>query len=180
MVLTRDRIVEAAYGLLREYGLQDISMRRISSSLDVRPGALYYHVPNKQDLLRLVARRALAPLQDAPEPPFELMLRLRSTLLSLRDGADLVLIAYALDPELPPVPALVEGLRADGAGAVQAGERAAVLMRCALGLAAVEQNARLFSSSAADQGETLYAQAVRAVLEHDPEPQCFEHRSTAV
>lgn len=156
MGLSRERIVEAAFGLLQEYGLQDVSMRRISSSLDVRPGALYYHVPNKQELLRLVAQRALEPLAEGEGEPRELMVRLREILLSLRDGADLVLIAYGLDPELPPVPQVQAGLVEDGCSAEEARTRAAVVVRAALGLIAVEQNAALFGAEQSDDPEVLY------------------------
>ncbi|WP_258933811.1 hypothetical protein [Nesterenkonia pannonica] len=121
-------------------------------------------MPNKQELLRLVARYALVPLDDAQEAPFDLLLRLRRTLLSLRDGADLVLIAYALDAELPPVPGLTAALEAEGADADSAAEVAAVLMRCALGAVAVEQNASLFGTADEDRSAKLYEHAMRSVL----------------
>lgn len=62
MALTQERILSTALSLLSEYGLGDLSMRRVASELGVAPGALYYHVKNKQELLTLLAGRML----DAP------------------------------------------------------------------------------------------------------------------
>ena len=48
MSLSSERIVRAAQDLLTDYGLHDVTMRRLASELGVRPGALYYHVPHKR------------------------------------------------------------------------------------------------------------------------------------
>ena len=50
MQLSRERITQAALELLSGYGLADVSMRRVASSLGVAPGALYWHIANKQEL----------------------------------------------------------------------------------------------------------------------------------
>ncbi len=134
-------------------------MRRVAAELGVRPGALYYHLPNKQEMLRQVAHRMLDPLRDAVGAPSELMRLLRQTLLPLRDSGDLTLIAYALDPELPPVPALRAALLDAGQSPAQAAERASVLMRYALGAVAIEQNARMFGTQTEDDS-LLYESAV--------------------
>lgn len=147
MSLSSERIVETAVGLLTEYGLHDVTMRRLASELSVRPGALYYHVPHKQELLRRVAHQLLAPLQKPDADPVELMLQFRDTVLPLRDGGDLLLIAYGLDQRIPPVPALEESLQAAGLGADAARRHSAVLMRFALGAVAAEQNISLLSGS---------------------------------
>ncbi|WP_193554677.1 TetR/AcrR family transcriptional regulator [Rothia halotolerans] len=59
MALTRERILETALEILSAYGLGDLSMRRLAAELDVAPGALYYHVRNKQELLAQLAHRLL-------------------------------------------------------------------------------------------------------------------------
>lgn len=145
MPLSAAAIVEAAHRLLLDYGLQDVSMRRLAGELDVRPGALYYHVPSKQQLLADVAHRILAPLADPPGTVGveELMRRFRATVLPIRDGADLMLIAFGLNPGLPPVPALRRGLERLGLATGQAHERAQIVMHFALGAVAAEQNAAL-------------------------------------
>lgn len=70
MALTQERILTTALSLLSEYGLGDLSMRRVASELGVAPGALYYHVKNKQELLTLLAGRMLDVPRGsvAPEP----------------------------------------------------------------------------------------------------------------
>lgn len=162
--LTEDKIVEAAYGLLVQYGLQDVSMRRIAGVLDVQPGALYYHVPNKQKLLKLVAHRVLTPLNSLEEPPAEVMQQLRSILLGLRDGGDLALIAYSLDSDLPPVHAMTAALVGQGLCAEGAAQRSAMLMRYALGAIAVEQNAQLFDPDGEVDSAALYTEGLRLLL----------------
>ena len=62
MQLSRDSITDTALGILAEFGLADVSMRRIASSLGVAPGALYWHVESKQELVAWMAEAILAPL----------------------------------------------------------------------------------------------------------------------
>jgi TetR/AcrR family transcriptional regulator, tetracycline repressor protein len=164
MALTAGQIVEAAHSLVTQYGVQDVSMRRVAGELGVQPGALYYHVPNKQEMLRQVAHRVLDPLRGVSGEPLELMQRLRTLVLQLPDGGDLILIAYSLDPELPPVPALREALRSKGQDSRQASDGAGVLMRYALGALAVEQNSLLFGCPDGEAGP-LYEQGLIALLD---------------
>ena len=101
MQLRRSDVLDGAIAILDEYGLADLTMRRLAGSLNVQPGALYWHFPNKQTLLGAVADRILEPL-DAPVVAIdwadqlkELAHRLRDALLSHRDGAELVSATYA-------------------------------------------------------------------------------------
>ncbi|MHA6524640.1 TetR family transcriptional regulator [Tessaracoccus sp. G1721] len=103
MALTRRSIVEAGLRILDEYGLGDLSMRRVADALGVQAGALYYHVPNKQSLLAAVADEILAGPPASPEPasPIDDWLvgwasGLRQRLLAHRDAAELVASAHAL------------------------------------------------------------------------------------
>lgn len=101
MQLHRNDVLDGAVAILDEYGLADLTMRRLAGSLNVQPGALYWHFPNKQALLGAVADRILARL-DSPVVAtewdaqlIELAHRLRDALLSHRDGAELVSATYA-------------------------------------------------------------------------------------
>lgn len=110
MALTRERILETALAILRSYGLADLSMRRLAQELDVAPGALYYHVHNKQELLNLLAARLL---QDPPRPLAAACLgpaalcqaiqaqaeHLHQSLMEFPDAADVVSLSLALHPE---------------------------------------------------------------------------------
>lgn len=143
MALSLELITATARSLLSQYGLQDVSMRRLARELDVAPGALYYHVPSKQELLRTVAQEILDPLLDEPGDALALMLRFRLLVLPLRDAGDLLLLAYALDTTLPPAQLLPQRLRAAGWAPPEAEQTTAVVMRFALGAVATEQNQAL-------------------------------------
>ncbi|NEW41492.1 TetR family transcriptional regulator [Nocardia cyriacigeorgica] len=101
MQLHRSDVVDGAIAILDQYGLADLTMRRLAGSLRVQPGALYWHFPNKQALLGAVADRILAPMEDPltatdwPGQLTELAHRLRNCLLAYRDGAELVSATYA-------------------------------------------------------------------------------------
>lgn len=101
MQLHRDDVVDGAIAILDQYGLADLTMRRLAGALRVQPGALYWHFPNKQALLGAVADRILAPMEhpvragDWSGALTELAHRLRDCLLAYRDGAELVSATYA-------------------------------------------------------------------------------------
>lgn len=101
MQLRRGDVLDGALAILDEFGLADLTMRRLATALGVQPGALYWHFPNKQTLLGALADKILEDV-DAPttatgwnEEFIELAHRLRGALLSHRDGAELVSATYA-------------------------------------------------------------------------------------
>ena len=113
---TRADVVAAALHILDDYGLPDLTMRRLAATLDVQPSALYWHVPNKQTLLALIAdeivasrrvasRRVVDAAADAAQRAsgsgWKRATRaeatdLRDGLLSYRDGAEVVSSSLAL------------------------------------------------------------------------------------
>jgi AcrR family transcriptional regulator len=54
--LSEAQIVHAARQLIAEVGVDGLTMRALSAELGVALGATYHHVPNKRDLLLLVAQ----------------------------------------------------------------------------------------------------------------------------
>ncbi len=113
---TRDDVVDTALRILDEFGLADLSMRRLAGVLDVQPSALYWHVPNKQTLLALVSDQIIDRARVVDHEAFNQdgaldwkaltlaeSLTLRDALLAFRDGAEVVSSTLAL------------GLGADGA-----------------------------------------------------------------
>lgn len=102
MQLRRGDVLAGAIEILDEYGLADLTMRRLATSLGVQPGALYWHFPNKQTLLGAMVDAILdgvsiapARSQDWDAAYDELAHRLRAALLAHRDGAELVTAAFA-------------------------------------------------------------------------------------
>jgi AcrR family transcriptional regulator len=92
-------VVEAATAILDNYGIADLTMRRLGRELNVSPGALYWHFANKQQLLGAIADRILEPVGDGPGDWCDRVAgicgRLRDALLSHTDGAELVSASFA-------------------------------------------------------------------------------------
>ena len=68
MQLHKRDVVAKATEILDNYGIADLTMRRLARELDVSPGALYWHFANKQELLGAVADEVLAPAVAATGP----------------------------------------------------------------------------------------------------------------
>ena len=49
--LTRERVLASGLKLADEEGMESLSMRRLAAELGVDPMAIYYHVPNKEELV---------------------------------------------------------------------------------------------------------------------------------
>jgi AcrR family transcriptional regulator len=99
--LHRHDVVEKATALLDDYGIADLTMRRLARELNVTPGALYWHFADKQELLGAVADLILEPAttpmigtQWESRIP-AICSALRNALLSATDGAELVSASFA-------------------------------------------------------------------------------------
>ena len=88
-------VVDAALRVLDAHGLENCSMRRVASELDVQPSALYHHVPNKQTLLALMADEIVHGVGRTLDNPGMICLELRTAMLAVRDGAEVVATAAA-------------------------------------------------------------------------------------
>jgi AcrR family transcriptional regulator len=98
---TASRIVAKATEILDNYGIADLTMRRLARELDVTAGSLYWHFADKQQLLGAVADQVLQPACAPVEATgwqrrvTETSSRLRDALLSHTDGAELVSASFA-------------------------------------------------------------------------------------
>nr|WP_255521055.1 TetR/AcrR family transcriptional regulator [Rothia sp. ZJ1223] len=109
MALTREKILDTAFTVLSQYGLADLSMRRLAAELGVAPGALYYHIKNKQDLLSHLASRLLVDVPVSSPTPVSVdekvtavvdaSARVYEKLVGIREGAEVVRLALALHPQ---------------------------------------------------------------------------------
>ncbi len=118
----RDDVVRRALRVLDDYGLADLSMRRLAGELGVQPSALYHHVANKQTLLAAVADEVLARgARPVPaDAPWDAQVAavcagLRDSVLAYRDGAELVATVHAFGlGARAPYDALVAALQRGG------------------------------------------------------------------
>ena len=101
MALDRQIILDRAFEILRDDGLAALTMRRLAADLGVAPGALYWHVASKQELVASVAELILirGPRPISTIDPSTAAHDLRDALLSVRDGADVVSFALALSSD---------------------------------------------------------------------------------
>ncbi|HEY6493238.1 MAG TPA: TetR family transcriptional regulator [Trebonia sp.] len=142
MALSRSQIVEAAYAVLRENGLAGLSMRHLAHDLGVQPGALYYHVASKQDLLAAVAERILADAARtiSTTDPVQAARGIRDTLLPVRDSADVISFVQAYKPDILVPFRRLDELFAERFPVEQAHWAAQTLIRYVLGFVAEEHN----------------------------------------
>lgn len=163
VALSRAQIVDGAYATLRGQGLAGVSMRRVAQELGVAPGALYYHVESKQDLLAEVGARILADPPLSTTDARRAAADLRAALLRVRDGAEVVSFVLAYRPDaLGPYRELYR-LFVDRLPRRQAEWAARTLVHYVLGFVAEEQNrAELVRTNILDDGPDRAADAAEA------------------
>lgn len=66
-LVSRDRIVDLAFDAARTRSIDEISFVHLAKQLDVRPGALHYHVGTKDDLVSAILNRFYAELLERLE-----------------------------------------------------------------------------------------------------------------
>lgn len=98
MAIDRNRIVDEALMLLNEVGIDKLTTRKLAERLGVQQPALYWHFKNKSALLDAVnsamlarhyAHRVPSPGENWVDFTLANARSMRSTLLSVRDGARL-------------------------------------------------------------------------------------------
>ncbi|MUL45283.1 TetR family transcriptional regulator [Mycobacterium sp. CBMA293] len=149
MQLHRSDVVAKAAEILDNYGIADLTMRRLARELSVSPGALYWHFADKQELLGAVADRLLASAAavavagEWPERIVAICSALRDALLSATDGAELVSASFSAgrSAELGRiVDALAEACADSGLTADDAELAARTIVYYVLGFTADEQS----------------------------------------
>lgn len=149
MQLHRHDVVAKATQLLDDYGIADLTMRRLARELNVSPGALYWHFADKQELLGAVADRILVPASAAVEDAswsrrvVGLGTALRDALLSSTDGAELVSASFAAGKSERMIEILAELTDAATEGGIDASHAdlaARTVLYYVLGFTADEQS----------------------------------------
>ena len=112
--LSESEIVEAALRVVRQDGVEKLSMRRLSRELGVSPMAPYYYVADKRELLDLVATAALTGVRKPPADSGAWQQRLRDLIdqidekLRKHPGLGDVLIEQMLGKQLDLIAAIME------------------------------------------------------------------------
>jgi AcrR family transcriptional regulator len=162
-------VVDKATSLLDDYGIADLSMRRLARELNVSPGALYWHFADKQQLLGAVADRILAPLNDVTgEWDARIAItctQLRDALLSHTDGAELVSASFAAGQSeaMTDIVARLTGAAADaGIAPEHAALTARTIIYYVLGFTADEQSRLQWDAAGADIVQTDWTEDANA------------------
>jgi TetR/AcrR family tetracycline transcriptional repressor len=170
--LSREKVVDAALAILADHGLAALSMRQLASTLAVQPGALYWHVESKQELLAQLAERILSdpatatPRSDLP-PDQHLRLQalaIRTALLAVRDGAEVVSFALALRPLEHSPAAMLHHTLATALPEPDAAWGAQTLAHYILGEVAEEQNHAELARAGIVAGERAAAYSTERFL----------------
>jgi AcrR family transcriptional regulator len=67
--LSREAIVEAGLAIVRDDGIDALTMRRLAKELDTGPASLYVYVANRDELWRLLFDAAIAAVKTEPTEP---------------------------------------------------------------------------------------------------------------
>jgi TetR/AcrR family tetracycline transcriptional repressor len=190
MKLTRDQVLAGALALLDEVGIDNLTMRRLATSLGVQNGATYWHFRSKQALLASMAETMLADLTvDLDRTPrweeqlTELANRLHRALLAHRDGARIFAgVFFPLPNALAYGDTMIGLLRSAGLSARDAAWAVDTLTYYVVGHTIEEQ----LAADLPGRGDPALAQLAEAVtterypnlaaaIEHIPAPHPPEH-----
>jgi len=86
--LSRDRIIEASIALLDESGESGLTFRALSERLATGPGAIYWHIESKSELLTAAADAIISHSTNAPLGDATPEAAIRTLALGLFDAID--------------------------------------------------------------------------------------------
>lgn len=84
--LSKERIIEGALELISRQGAATLTMRQLAVALGVSPMAAYYHVENKDELLRLVGDAVLSEVAVPPPATGSWDVRLEELITKQREA----------------------------------------------------------------------------------------------
>lgn len=163
--LTRGVLVGLAHDYVAANGLDALTMRRLASTADVTPGALYKHFRDRKDLQRAMADAIYANIDlvdvDTTVPTIEQVktccTRMRHAMLAFRDGGRIIAGSYApLSTTLELSATLNTLLRAVTAPEYSPGQLSALLRSYTTGFVIDEQ--AFLELKASDEWDSLVAQ----------------------
>ncbi|MET8408521.1 TetR family transcriptional regulator [Streptomyces sp. NPDC005195] len=152
MPLTEAGIYAAALRLIDEHGVEALTMRKLATVLDANPMSLYHHVPNKEAVLRGVARMVGAQFRTVtlPDAPWQERIRLLAMDFRTLAHRHPALMAYSfshqpdfIQPDDPFWTALTMVVAAAGVSQHQVPETAALMVAVVVGVLGAELNGSL-------------------------------------
>jgi TetR/AcrR family tetracycline transcriptional repressor len=145
--LDQAAIVDAAFAVLSDEGLDGLSLRLVANRLGVQAPALYWHVHNKAELLSLMAAtfHEAARRSELADGSWRDKLILsararRSAMLKRRDSARVCVVAQPLKSATEVLPQLTAPLVAAGLTTRQALSYQAAVIAYTVGWVAYEQS----------------------------------------
>jgi TetR/AcrR family tetracycline transcriptional repressor len=201
MKINAEAVTEAAFGLLDEAGLDGLSMRLVAARLTVQPGALYWHVKNKQELLERMASAIFTDAAEDLEAPraneswqdwlADWARRLRQAMLRHRDGAMVFAGNSLKEPAVFRATELTLRTLQDAGFAIQPAARSvSALLHYTVGFTIEEQahtaaapqaDPHAATSATSDARYPLTAQAYTRDDLFDPDTDdCFEYGLTVI
>jgi AcrR family transcriptional regulator len=173
-VLNRQVIVDAAFELLAEGGLEGITARALATRLGVQAGALYYHLRDmaalRDEMATHIIQRLMSGADQAVGMEWRSLLRSlacreRALLLEYRDGARVVSGTFLTDDEaLRAIEKPLAALVAEGFSPIDAQRALQTMNAFVIGHVIEEQQRR-------EAGGTGYtADQRRARLDPDAQP----------
>ncbi|CAM3222042.1 TetR/AcrR family transcriptional regulator [Tsukamurella hominis] len=185
--LSRDRIVDAAIGLLDESGADALTFRALATTLNTGSGAIYHHVAGKGELLAAATDAVLRPILAAPtdgRDPRETIRALALTLFDTIDAHPWLAAQVMADPGRPANLLLSEriggAVLAMGTPDESLFDAATAIVGYVLGAAA--QNAANARSDLARSGpsrEALLGDVASRIGQLDPDEFPYLHRIAA-
>ncbi|MFI9612097.1 TetR/AcrR family transcriptional regulator [Streptomyces sp. NPDC052023] len=151
MPLTEARIHAAALRLIDADGVEALTMRKLATDLDANPMSLYHHVPNKDALLRGVAKMVGAQFRTVTleDAPWQERIRLLATDFRTLAHRHPNLMAYSfsqpdfIQPEDPFWTALIATLDVPGVPHSEIQQVAALMCAVVIGVLIAELNGAL-------------------------------------
>ncbi len=102
--LNIDQIIQAGIVMIQNYGLDQLSMRKLAKELGVTPMALYRHVQDKEKLLDLIGEQVLSAIKETHfegnwnEKAFKLHSCWRDIMLANPEVGKLLIIRFIPGP----------------------------------------------------------------------------------
>ena len=114
--LSERAVIDAGLAILREEGIDALSMRRIAKALDTGAASLYVYVASRDELLRLLFDEVAATIRLEPPDPARWREQLRElcvqTLEALEAHPGIARVALAIVPSGPSSLAVAENMLA--------------------------------------------------------------------